>query len=871
MAHCDGLGRYQRVSNDNLFLCLLATDNATCRDNQPTSRLSIDNLGLSTACSKPPSRETVDAMAAVESRKDQEATTIKVASSKAIRNVVKLKRQPTNKLSRIGNWKDAIAPLDNEEKKRAKENAAPPSPIINQLDPPAQVTFDTGRPLDDVPDLIYCKLCKKGVIRTSGKEHIDECLRIKREKAQRKKEAREARERAKEAAREEEARKNDPDGAAGRDDDDSDADEPTERKGNGGKTTKKATGKKPDTGGKKRKAEGDLEKGKAKKKKDEPKPKTAKPKGPVDVERQCGVILPNGQPCARSLTCKSHSMSAKRSVPGRSLPYDMLLVAYQKKNQAKQQRAAIDANAPLEDDDDPNAGAVDSDEETAAVMNALANWRPQPVVPQPIIAPIKRQYQLARLHEQLQTVTNGGRLNIFKVVGFGAQKLPEGHPGLYQQEEEHAGDPDVSMQEAFSRRSNTSAPKRKWRTDQLEEELMDTLRRKRVRLTPDLDPKSSPNPKLVRRIVPPLASGAMKSPRGPRHPTDTKEQYLRQTFAPVRRDDSVRSPHPESSYRPGTGASSHKPPRQAYPAQRPPSRDAERTVARPGPTKHYYNESPARKDSVGVPLRGGGSEVGSPRRDNLVNPAAARTPARHPSRRLSSASPGQKSLHLSPHVPDDVRAMDAEKCPEISPEEMDMLREMYMACQQHPEKFDEYRQEYQAYQQRLQVQKGLSGGEQPTGSQSASPATEVPPRSMFDKTEHHETQRVLEQAHFRPTCSPRHGSITVVRGGTASPSNTLVGTRQWPEVSSPVISTQQTLPDTSDTPRNHQRKRSGPIPRIILKVPKRTTQPNMGVSPMKGGPQRDVVSSPRKTHGLVGGKSFKDSSVKESSLVGTDD
>ena len=59
-------------------------------------------------------------------------------------------------------------------------------------------------------------------------------------------------------------------------------------------------------------------------------------KGPVDVERQCGV-LKDGVPCARSLTCKSHSMGAKRAVPGRSLPYDMLLTAYQKKNQAKQQ------------------------------------------------------------------------------------------------------------------------------------------------------------------------------------------------------------------------------------------------------------------------------------------------------------------------------------------------------------------------------------------------------------------------------------------------------------------------------------------------------------------------------------------------------
>ena len=30
-------------------------------------------------------------------------------------------------------------------------------------------------------------------------------------------------------------------------------------------------------------------------------------------------------------------MGAKRAVPGRSLPYDMLLQQYQKKNQAKQQ------------------------------------------------------------------------------------------------------------------------------------------------------------------------------------------------------------------------------------------------------------------------------------------------------------------------------------------------------------------------------------------------------------------------------------------------------------------------------------------------------------------------------------------------------
>jgi SAGA-associated factor 73 len=315
-------------------------------------------------------------------------------------------------------------------------------------------TFSSGRPVEDIPELYQCKLCKKGITRTAAKDHIANCLKIKKEKAQRKKEAREARERLKEAAREEELRKLEEEngGRAGGDDDSDDDDEDK-----AGKATKKLAGKNTNVAGKKRKAEGELDKGKAKKKKEEPKPKVAKPKGPVDVERQCGVLLPNGQPCARSLTCKSHSMSAKRSVPGRSLPYDMLLMAYQKKNQAKQQKAAIDANAPLEDEDDANAGAVDSDEETAAVMTALANWNPRPVVPQPVFAPVKRQYQLARLHEQLQAATNGGRVNIFKVVGFGAQRLPDGHPALYDFDDA-PGEPDTAVIGGggdFSRRSSS--------------------------------------------------------------------------------------------------------------------------------------------------------------------------------------------------------------------------------------------------------------------------------------------------------------------------------------------------------------------------------------------------------------------------------
>jgi SAGA-associated factor 73 len=235
-----------------------------------------------------------------------------------------------------------------------------PSEPFHELDELPRETFIKGYPMVDAPALTSCKWCKKSILMTTAVEHINGCLKIKKEKANRKKAAREARERAKEAAlREERERRAEEEGITlGADGDSGDDDDEAEKAP--GKTTKKVAGKKTGEGGpsgKKRKAEGEADKGpKQKKKKDEPKPKT-KPKGksskracilfsrgltrvltgPVDVERQCGVILPNGQPCARSLTCKSHSMGAKRAVAGRSLPYDMLLAAYQKKNQARQQ------------------------------------------------------------------------------------------------------------------------------------------------------------------------------------------------------------------------------------------------------------------------------------------------------------------------------------------------------------------------------------------------------------------------------------------------------------------------------------------------------------------------------------------------------
>jgi len=70
------------------------------------------------------------------------------------------------------------------------------------------------------------------------------------------------------------------------------------------------------------------------KKKNKPTTKVTKGrlKGPVDYDKQCGVINDKNLPCSRSLTCKSHSMGAKRAVQGRSRNYDELLLEWQRAN-----------------------------------------------------------------------------------------------------------------------------------------------------------------------------------------------------------------------------------------------------------------------------------------------------------------------------------------------------------------------------------------------------------------------------------------------------------------------------------------------------------------------------------------------------------
>jgi len=89
---------------------------------------------------------------------------------------------------------------------------------------------------------------------------------------------------------------------------------------------------------------------------DKPPPeKKQKVKGPIDLDKQCGVLTgPNNVQCTRSLTCKSHSMRAKRAVMGRSQRYDVLLQVYQKKSIRRPQN-----NLAPGVDKKPVDGAVD--------------------------------------------------------------------------------------------------------------------------------------------------------------------------------------------------------------------------------------------------------------------------------------------------------------------------------------------------------------------------------------------------------------------------------------------------------------------------------------------------------------------------------
>lgn len=179
--------------------------------------------------------------------------------------------------------------------------------------------------------------------------------------------------------------------------------------------------------------EPEQKKSKKERKKKETKPKVTKNKGPVDVEKQCGVPLPNGGFCARSLTCKTHSMGAKRAVLGRSAPYDQLLAAYQKKNQAKIGAAAAAAQQAKEELEHSAHVALDDEEETQQVLEGVKKSVPFPLERR-VIMPIRYRTKYLRMREMfassiLPRLTNNplgalqGRAAVMNVEAINEQNV----------------------------------------------------------------------------------------------------------------------------------------------------------------------------------------------------------------------------------------------------------------------------------------------------------------------------------------------------------------------------------------------------------------------------------------------------------------
>ncbi|AMD21368.1 HER089Wp [Eremothecium sinecaudum] len=113
----------------------------------------------------------------------------------------------------------------------------------------------------------------------------------------------------------------------------------------------------------------------------------------VDLDKQCGVELPDRGVCGRSLTCKSHSMGSKRAVQGRTKPFDVLLAEYQKKNHIKNpgkgtrtkvqnsnpQQQHIQKQKQQEKEVEQNTPIISPEEETTQVLNGVSRSFPLPL------------------------------------------------------------------------------------------------------------------------------------------------------------------------------------------------------------------------------------------------------------------------------------------------------------------------------------------------------------------------------------------------------------------------------------------------------------------------------------------------------------
>jgi len=191
---------------------------------------------------------------------------------------IKLKPSPPGSPAPPFNWDDLPSSPQGPPESDIEDVFTPPMQWLDARD----MKVFGSEPLRPQIAILKCKDCGKPILESAMVEHVEHCNKIR----------------------------------------------------NGGKKGVKGKVDEDAKKGKKRKAEDEEpdDPNAPKKKKAATKVTKGRFKGPVDYDKQCGVINDKGLPCSRSLTCKSHSMGAKRAVQGRSRPYDELLLEWNRQN-----------------------------------------------------------------------------------------------------------------------------------------------------------------------------------------------------------------------------------------------------------------------------------------------------------------------------------------------------------------------------------------------------------------------------------------------------------------------------------------------------------------------------------------------------------
>lgn len=156
----------------------------------------------------------------------------------------------------------------------------------------------------------------------------------------------------------------------------------------------------------------------------------------MDVDRQCGVINDKGLPCSRSLTCKSHAMGAKRSVEGRSKPYDELLLEW---NRAHKPNFVEPVKRPTKEEKKiqkekekaERAAQKQAEKESALAAAIAAGEKPKksggskkkPKVEFVVDAPMEEEVQMDPMEQQLEVDRLVNAVRTLRQSGYGATPL----------------------------------------------------------------------------------------------------------------------------------------------------------------------------------------------------------------------------------------------------------------------------------------------------------------------------------------------------------------------------------------------------------------------------------------------------------------